>query len=251
MVAMFVSHGAPDIALTENATTAFWRQLGAALPPPSRIVVLSAHWLTSMPQIGAATRLQTVHDFSGFDPSLSQLTYPAHGDPLFAEQLRQRWHDGQLTLSATQGLDHGAWIPLRYLRPQADVPVLPLSLPSSWTPAQLWAWGQSLSPYLDDAWLLCSGASSHNLRAIFSRETNGLARMMAFRDWLLPRIAENDRDALCDYRQRAPEAVWNHPSDEHLRPLFVVLGAASGRKANHHHSETTYGLLPMDHWWWA
>ncbi len=249
MAILFTSHGAPDIALHDNATTRFWREWAVSLPTPRRIVVLSAHWYASTPLIGAHPQPETVHDFAGFDEALYRLRYSAPGDAMQAYWLAQ-----QLSLSVhpAQGLDHGMWIPLLFMYPQTDIPLIPVAMPASYSLDELWRFGEHLAAQLSEHdLLLCSGASSHNLPAIFRREVESEARVQAFRDWLLPRVADHDRAALIRYRHDAPHAAWNHPQDDHLRPLFVALGAAGQRVGHHHLSETTYRVLPMDHWWWS
>lgn len=252
MTIIFTSHGAPDIIASENATTRFWRGLFEPRATPKRFIVVSAHWCTETPMIGAHENPATVHDFGGFADALYQLRYPVKGDPEYALALSQKLSQFNLQLSPSHGLDHGVWIPLMAMRPQADIAVIPLSLPMSYSLTELWQFGEALREVLsDDDCLICSGASSHNLRAIFSAEQNVEPKVNAFRQWLIPNVLSRDQEALINYRRQAPEAVWNHPSDEHFRPLFIASGAAPSSMPEHFLSETTYGILPMDHFVWA
>lgn len=257
MTTLFTSHGAPDIIASDNATTRFWAGLLDRDALPQRIVVVSAHWSTTPPMIGAHLDPPTVHDFSGFDPALYPLHYAVKGDPDYAHLLAQKLSAFKLQVSAKQGLDHGAWIPLMAMRPQADIKVIPLSLPLSYSLEALWQFGAALYAVLDPHdWLICSGASSHNLRAIFSADTSliqqsGDERVALFRKWLIPSVVQADKEALINYLSQAPHAAWNHPTDEHFKPLFIALGAGQQKNAKHYLSETTYRFLPMDHFIWT
>ena len=130
MPSLFISHGSPMLALGGRATTEAWRRLGARLPRPRAIVVASAHWLTAAPAVGAAPQPATIHDFGGFPEALYRLQYPAPGDPQLAQELARRLDAAGLpaTLDPQRGLDHGVWVPLQQLFPDADIPVVPLAL---------------------------------------------------------------------------------------------------------------------------
>jgi 4,5-DOPA dioxygenase extradiol len=151
-----------------------------------------------------------------------------------------------------RGLDHGAWVPLSIMFPQADIPVAQLSLQPERDPAWHLALGRALRPLREQGVLIVgSGAITHNLRAVF-RHPQGEpapAWVTEFRDWIADRIGAGDLEALCAYRTLAPHAVQNHPTDEHLLPLFVAMGAASRLEdAQHLNAVMTFGLLAMDAW---
>ncbi len=251
---LFVSHGAPVLPLQPGATGPHWRELGQRLPTPRAILVLSAHWDTPTATVSAATQPTTIHDFYGFPEPLYQLRYPAPGAPDVAALVQQhlQQHGIATALHAERGLDHGAWVPLLFLRPQADLPVLQLSIQAQRDPAWHYRIGQALQPLRDQGVLiLASGSSSHNLREIMSGQyQHAPVWLQQFRQWLIDAINRHDIDALLDYRQQAPEALRNHPSDEHLLPLFVALGAAGTSAVSHTLPEISYGALPMDSWLW-
>ncbi|BBI99794.1 dioxygenase [Ferrigenium kumadai] len=254
MPVLFLSHGAPTLPLDAGETGAAWRRLGERLPKPSSILMISAHWETSVPTVSRAVRPETIHDFSGFPAELYQLRYPAPGAPEMARAavaaLQQAGISAQLDES--HGLDHGAWVPLSFLFPQANVPVAQLSIQPGMGPAWHVALGRALRPLREQGILIVgSGAITHNLRAIFRhpQDEPAPAWVTEFRDWVASRIREGDLQALLDYRSGAPHAAQNHPTDEHLLPLFVALGAADDiSSAQHLNAVMTFGLLAMDAW---
>ncbi|MBI5891418.1 MAG: dioxygenase [Nitrosomonadales bacterium] len=254
MPVLFLSHGAPTLPLEPGETGAAWKQLGAQLPRPAAILAVSAHWESHVPTLSRAVQPETIHDFSGFPEELYRLQYPAPGAPQLAETAARLLQQANIPvqLDDRHGLDHGAWVPLSLMFPQADIPVAQLSLQPDRDPAWHLALGRALRPLREQGVLIVgSGAITHNLRAVF-RHPPGEAVppwVTEFRDWIAARIKEGDLDALCDYRALAPHAVQNHPTDEHLLPLFVALGAASGLEDAHHLNRVvTFGTLAMDAW---
>lgn len=231
-----------------------WQQLGAQLPKPSAILVISAHWETRTPTVSRAIRPETIHDFSGFPEAFYKLRYPAPGAPEMAQAaaLALRHAGIPVQLDDTHGLDHGAWVPLSFLFPRADIPVAQLSLQPDKNPAWHVALGRALRPLRERGVLIVgSGSITHNLRAVFKHPQGEPAPdwVTEFRDWIAAKIAAGDLPALIEYRSRAPHAVQNHPTDEHLLPLFVALGAANKiDSALHLNRVMTYGLLAMDAW---
>lgn len=258
--ALFVSHGSPMTALEPGAAGAFMKALGprieATFGRPTAIVAVSAHTAARAPVLLAADRHEAVYDFGGFDPALYTLRYDAPGAPALADRVVSLMNAAGLPvhLSPEGGLDHGNWTPLRYMFPEADIPVLPLAFVPMQTPAQQFALGQALAPLADEGVLiLASGSITHNLRRVFGTGMRGpvdapeIAESRAFRDWMAARSAERDWDALFAYRARAPHAVDMHPTDEHLLPWYVAAGAG-GREAAplRLHDSVTYGCLGMD-----
>jgi 4,5-DOPA dioxygenase extradiol len=254
MPVLFVSHGAPTLPLEPGDTGAAWRKLGEHMPRPSAILVISAHWETRIPTISRAMHPETIHDFSGFPAELYELQYPAPGAPEMAQStaLVLQRAGIPVQLDDTHGLDHGAWVPLSLMYPQADIPVAQLSLQPEKDSAWHIALGHALHPLREQGVLIVgSGSISHNLRAL-SKHPQGTPApewVTEFREWMAERIAAGDLDALSAYRTRAPYAVQNHPTDEHLLPLFVVLGAADKIDISVRLNQVmTYGMLAMDAW---
>lgn len=251
--ALFVSHGAPTLALDAGATGAAWRTLMQRMPQPEAILVISAHWETAAPEVSAADPPKTIHDFGGFPDALYRLQYPAPGAPKLAtrvaEVLSAAGH--KTTVHPSRGLDHGAWVPLREMVPDANIRSAQLSLQPHLGPRHAYAVGQALRPLRDEGVLiLASGGIVHNLRQLDWKTgdvvtEDGLSWATAFNDWMAARTAAGDIDALLDYRRQAPNAVQSHPTEEHLLPFYVALGAGSGVRERIPVGYT-YGSLGMD-----
>lgn len=248
---LFISHGAPDLLLHPSPALDFLQQLGSRLGKPEAILAISAHWTAAAPIVSAAPQPETIHDFRGFPAALYELTYGAPGAPARAAQISQRLAEAGIAcaVSPDRGLDHGAWTPLMAMYPEADIPVLQLSIQPDLGPAHHRQLGLALSDLRQSGLLiLASGALTHNLRRLqgdtYSDDPPDWVRQ--FDDWVATTIAQADYDRLLHYRQIAPYAVENHPTDEHLLPLFVALGAGgSSPKGERIHSSFTYGVLSM------
>lgn len=252
---LFVSHGAPMLALEPGTAGPMLRGLGQLLPRPAAIVALSPHWMARRPIIGTSAQPPTIHDFGGFDPALYALRYPAPGAPQLAPRLAALLQNGGWTVheDPRRGLDHGVWIPLRLMFPQADVPVVPLAMPWPLDAAAAYRLGSALAPLADEGVLLLgTGSLTHNLDEFHpaARTDDPPAPyVQSFVDWMRGMIDRGDLAALLDYRHRAPQAARAHPTDEHLLPLFWALGAAGpGAIAQHHRGGVHYGHLSMDAW---
>jgi 4,5-DOPA dioxygenase extradiol len=249
---LYISHGSPMTALQPGLTGKRLTELAALLPRPRAIVMASAHWLSRKPQVGAAIAPETIHDFRGFPSPLYELRYPAPGSPELAEQVAQLLDRANLpaVINHDRGLDHGAWVPLRLLYPDADIPVVPITIQPELGPAHQYAVGQALSSLRDEGVLVIgSGSITHNLHdfgAGYSDERKA-PYVLPFIEWIEQRLAEGDVDALLDYRRQAPGAERAHPTDEHLLPLFAALGAV-GPKAHAQRIDAgiDLGFLAMD-----
>lgn len=229
---LFVPHGAPTFALRPGAAGLALSRLADTLPLPRAIIIVSAHWDTAEPTVGLADRLETIHDFYGFPEALYALRYPASGCREAAEEVVAALKAAGLPVhtDASRGLDHGAWVPLRLMFPEAEVPVIPLSLQSHGGPQAAYRLGQALAPLSARGFLVIgSGNVTHNLHDYQLASRSGgqtPAYVREFADWLAKRLTEGDLSVLLDYRRQAPGGVQSHPTDEHLLPLFVALGAA-------------------------
>jgi 4,5-DOPA dioxygenase extradiol len=236
--ALFVSHGAPTVALEKDDYAAALLRFGQETPPPRAIVVVSAHWQAPHPvRVTAAARPATIHDFAGFPPALYELTYPAPGAPDLAVEIVSLLTGAGIpaTLDDARGRDHGAWVPMLLAYPAAEVPVVEVSLPHPATPADLQRIGQALAPLRRRGVLLVgSGGIVHNLGRVRLDDprapVDGWAR--AFDAWVAERLAAGEFGSLAAYRETAPHADLAVPTTEHFDPLFVVLGSvASGERA--------------------
>ena len=257
---IFVSHGSPMIALEPGAAGAFMQRLGpliaATFGRPKAIVAISAHTTARAPVLLAGGQHEAVYDFGGFDPRLYTLRYDAPGAPALAAHVSALLASAGIEVTTLDqgGLDHGNWTALRYLYPDANIPVLPLAFVPSQSPALQFAFGAALAPLADEGVLvLGSGSITHNLRRVFAgglrprEDQPEIPESRAFRDWMHERSTKRDWDALFDYRRRAPHAQDMHPTDEHLLPWYVAAGAG-GRDAApvRLHDSVTLGSLGMD-----
>ena len=245
---VFVSHGSPTLPYDDVPARDFLRGLGVKLGTPKAVLVASAHWDTQAPALNAAPRNATIHDFYGFPKPLYELRYEAPGAPALAERAASLLADAGLraSIDAERGLDHGAWVPLMLMYPDADIRVFQLSVQSKAGAAHHIALGRALAPLREDGVLILgSGGFVHNLGAI---DWNGGPEpewSRAFADWTHQKLLARDETALADYRMRAPQATMAHPTEEHFMPLFVAYGAG-GESALRLHTSATFGSLRMD-----
>ena len=250
--ALFVSHGAPTLILDDVPARAFLAHLADAVERPRAVLCVSAHWETERPAASTVARPETIHDFYGFPDALYKLHYAAPGAPdLAARAVGLLAAAGiKAATDSGRGLDHGAWVPMMLGWPQADIPVTQLSIQHPLGPAHHLAVGRALRPLREEGVLiLASGSATHNLRELQRGPDPAPPPAWAagFADWLGRAIEAGDRDALVDYRARAPNAARAHPRDEHFLPLFVALGAGSdGRPGRALHRSWTLGGLAMD-----
>jgi 4,5-DOPA dioxygenase extradiol len=258
---LFISHGSPMTALEPREAGRFMQALGRSLDQhfgrPRALLSISAHGLAATPTLWSASQHRAIYDFGGFDPRLRSLRYDVAGAPELADEVMHLAQRAGLAVQCRLqgGLDHGAWTPLRYIYPDANVPVLPLAFNPHASPAQQFALGQVLSPLADQGVLIMSsGSLTHHLGLVFGAngpspaiDSAELPASAAFRNWLLERSAARDWPALLDYRAQAPFAAAMHPSDEHFLPWFIAAGAAGLADAPQRiHASLTFGSLAMD-----
>ncbi|HMM75174.1 MAG TPA: class III extradiol ring-cleavage dioxygenase [Gammaproteobacteria bacterium] len=252
MPSLFISHGAPDLVLHELPARQFLAAYSTALPRPRAILVASAHYTGAAVQVTTGETPTTIHDFDGFPPALHALRYPAPGAPALAARVRDACTAAGLPCVADPhgGYDHGVWCPLLLLYPAADIPVVALGIAPRRDAAWHYALGRVLAPLREEGVLVIgSGALTHNLYEVAPPAANDAAPewVDAFADWIGARLAAGDEAALLEWTARAPHAAANHPSAEHLLPLFVALGAAgSGWRATRIHRSVSYRALRMD-----
>ncbi|MGY4523498.1 DODA-type extradiol aromatic ring-opening family dioxygenase [Pseudomonas sp. TE21394] len=246
---LFISHGSPMLALQPGASGPALAGLATSLARPKAIVVVSAHWESRELLVTGSERPETWHDFYGFPQTLYAVQYPAPGKPALAGQVSALLSAAGLParLDTQRPFDHGAWVPLSLMYPDASIPLVQVSLPSHLGPALQLKVGQALAGLRDQGVLLIgSGSITHNLGELDWHAGPEVVEpwARAFRDWVVEKLQADDQAALLGYRQLAPNAVRNHPSDEHLLPLFFALGA--GGKFAVVHQGFTLGALGMD-----
>jgi 4,5-DOPA dioxygenase extradiol len=243
---LFVSHGSPTLPLDDCPARDFLRGLGAALPKPSVILAVSAHWESDTPTLNAVVENRTIHDFYGFPEELNRMHYDAPGAPAVAARLTGFLDAAGIAsrIHSERGLDHGAWVPLMLMYPEADIPVLQLSIQPRLGVLWHMALGRALRPFREDGLILASGGFVHNLSSL---EWHGGIEpdwSHRFADWMHRAVIERRTDDLCAYRGKAPEAAKAHPTEDHILPLFVAYGA--GDAAERLHTSATFGSLRMD-----
>lgn len=252
-----MSHGAPTIVIDDSPARHFLARLAGELPQrPDAIVLVSAHFDEPVPTITSSAFPDTIHDFGGFPDVLYRMRYPAPGSPGLAQRisavLEAAGHPARL--DPHRGLDHGAWTPLMLAWPDADIPVVSLSVNTYAAPIDHYRLGQALASLRDDnVLILGSGAITHNLRAFF---TGGHAKNAApepwvreFLGWLDDRLVARDHAAVLSLAEQAPYGRANHPTSEHILPLFVALGAGGDDAvAKKLHASVEHGVLAMDAW---
>lgn len=249
---VFIGHGSP-MQIPEGAPgRGFLGRLGTELPKPTAILCVSAHWETREPTVSTTAAPETIYDYYGFPDELYAVTYPAPGAPDMARHAADLLTKAGLAcgLDETQGLDHGAWVPLRLMYPDADVPVAQLSLQHHLGPGHHLAVGRALAPLAEDGVLvLGAGNLTHNMQAAIRSMQGGPDAepeewALGFDRWIGDAVTEGRWDDLVNYRSLAPFAEMAHPRDEHYLPLLVAAGAggsdARGRRLN---DEFLYGTL--------
>jgi len=259
---LFVSHGAPTLVIDKVPAHAFLRGLGSRLPAPDAVLCVSAHWERRRPALTAAGYPPTIHDFFGFPDELYRMTYPCPGSPSLASRARDLLAAAgiEADLDAARGLDHGAWVPLKLMYPDAAIPVIQLSVQPHQGPAHQAALGRALAPLRNDGVLiLASGGATHDLRAFgrYAIDADSAAYAAEFDEWLRRSIEGGEEAELLDYARSAPHGLRNHPTPEHFLPVFTALGAGgpgtrgSAARGARIHSSFTYGVFSMAAFAWG
>jgi len=237
-------------ALQPGAAGEAWQALGERLPRPKAILIASAHWETQLPMLTGAEKPQTIHDFYNFPEPLYKLRYPAPGAPEVAKRAQSLLKDAGFTaaIDGCRGLDHGAWSPLLYMYPDADIPVVQISVQPELGPQHHVNLGAAVRALTDENVLIIgSGHLTHNLRDWSRGQGAPAPYAREFQAWVFEKLGEKDVQSLVDYRSRTPHGVRAHPTEEHFLPLFFALGAASGKaKPERVYDAIDSGVLAMD-----
>ncbi len=251
---LFLAHGAPTFAIEPGILGPRLRELGESLSGAAAVLVISPHWQSEQLQVMATAAPETIHDFGGFAPELYELEYPAPGHPQLAARTAGLLAEAgfEVSLEQRRGLDHGAWVPLLYLFPKAEVPVFQVSLPYAIDPAGALRLGHALAPLREFGVVIAgSGSMTHNLGEFRGPVDGNAAYVSEFRDWVRKAVLGNATAELVDYRRRAPHAVRAHPSEEHFLPLLVAAGAAEGDAARVIDGGICYGMISMESYKWG
>jgi 4,5-DOPA dioxygenase extradiol len=250
----FIAHGAPLIAIENNEYTQFLGQLGQSLPRPKAVVLFSAHWESHSQKVSEVAQYDTIYDFGGFDPALYKIQYPVQGNGQISQEIKDLFtaNGVPFAVETKRGLDHGAWVVLRLLYPNADIPVIAMSVNPNLSPEEQYKIGKSLSALrASDILIIGSGGTVHNLRAVKWAATGVDPWAQEFDDWLAHNLNNWDIDSLFKYESLAPHAEFAVPPNgkEHFIPLFYALGAADDQqKATLLHRSYRYGNLSHSVW---
>ncbi|WP_437558300.1 dioxygenase family protein [Acidithiobacillus sulfuriphilus] len=247
---LYISHGAPTFALHPGRVGSLLHDLGKRLPRPRAILIISPHWMTNVLRIGCNPRPITIHDFSGFPNALYRLSYPAIGSPEVAHEISDYLQEKGLFPEPDflRGLDHGVWAPLLLLFPEADIPVIPISLPANWQSNNVKALGEVLRPLADEGVLIIgSGSLTHNLADFRSNASaDDLAYVSRFSSWVRDEVSRGDLDGLMRWETHS-DAKRAHPTPEHFLPLIFSASAAHHPwKVEILEGGVDYGMLAMD-----
>ena len=251
---LFVSHGSPMFALEAGATgpalTQWGKKVRAQYPQLRGVVIMSPHWMVQGVQVMSNPQPDTWHDFGGFPRALYKLEYPAPGFPALANEVLDLLQQAGIaaTADAQRPLDHGAWVPLMHVLPQADVPVVQVALPVHADAREVYALGRTLQSLREQGVLIvASGSMTHNLREFFGGAQQTADYVVEFSRWVEMQVQAGEMETLFDWQLSAPHALRAHPSDEHFLPLYFALGAGGdGAKAHYLSREVMYGTLAMD-----
>lgn len=245
---LYISHGSPMLALNPEQVGPALERLGANLPRPEAIIVMSAHWESNALEVSTSIRPETWHDFRGFPEALYEIRYPAPGQPELAEKVLTLLAEAGLTATANNSRprDHGVWMPLLHMYPEADIPVVEISLPMSMTSDDIFKIGQTLAVLREQQILLIgSGSITHNLRELSRNGGENPVPEWAstFRNYVVNKLSHRDFDAVLDWNN-IPHVARNHPTLEHFAPIFFAMG--TGSRFSIVHSSFTMGSLGMD-----
>ncbi|NWL89281.1 MULTISPECIES: DODA-type extradiol aromatic ring-opening family dioxygenase [unclassified Paenibacillus] len=253
--AMFLAHGSPTLAIEDNNYTQFLKQLIQQLPRrPRAVVVFSAHFDSPVQAVSNDDIHETMHDFYGFPEEMYGIHYPAPGDRELSKQIGELFANNNLTyeMSSGRGLDHGVWVLLRMLFPEADVPVVELSVDSRRSPAEQYAIGKMLTRLRqENVLVLGSGGLVHNLRLLESGASSPADWAVEFDEWIGEQLQEWNLRILFDYERRAPHVRKAVPvyANEHFAPLLYAMGAADDeRRAVKLFQDYQYGSISLNCW---
>ncbi|RID85463.1 dioxygenase [Peribacillus asahii] len=251
----FIAHGAPLLAIEDNEYTQFVQQLGRTLPRPKAVVLFSAHWEALVQRVSQVDEYETIYDFGGFPEALYRIQYPAKGNDQLSEEIKELLTDHGISyeVETSRGLDHGAWVVLRMLYPDADIPVISMSVNPHLSPEEQYKVGHSLSALREkDILIIGSGGTVHNLGMVNMAGENQIDQWaLDFDKWLEEHLNNWDVESLFQYHSLAPSAKLAVPlyGSEHFIPLFYAMGAAHNQqKATLLHRSYRYGNLSHSVW---
>lgn len=246
--ALFIGHGSPYLAVTQNDYSAFLKDLGKRIKPKA-IVIFSAHWESETLAITYTDDiLDTVYDYYGFPEEMYQIKYPAKGSKIVAEIVEDRFKKAGIPTrrEVERGLDHGVWVALKHMYPEADIPVVAISVNAFLSPKEQYKIGKSLQRLDEqDILVIGSGTTVHNFQWMNPSATSPVKEAVDFDNWIFEHVEKGDIDTLDQYRSLAPNAVLAVPRAEHFVPLFIAMGSASNKSTKPKKINQTYEFGTM------
>jgi len=247
---LYVSHGSPRIAIMNNNSSNFLKNLSSLYKEPKYILVISAHWTTSDLRILSNPNPELIYDFFGFEDALYEKKYPAKNDLLQVKKIVKILKDKNINIledRTREGYDHGVWTALSLMYPKADIPVIQISLPLHYSSEQLVKIGEALQVLKDDTLIIGSGAMTHNIRGAVREENAPIASYaQEFRNWTVNKLEHSQIKDLLEFKTQAPYWEENHPTLEHFLPLFISIGASKNKKGKSLHNVYMHGNQSMD-----
>ncbi|XPV68238.1 MAG: DODA-type extradiol aromatic ring-opening family dioxygenase [Halarcobacter sp.] len=247
---LFISHGSPALIMMNNGTTEFLKKLPSTFEKPKYILVISAHWVTNGLKILYEDKPYTIYDFYNFPKELYEQTYEAKSSKSKSDEIVELLKENNIDILKDKtrgGYDHGVWTILKLMYPDADIPVLQISLSVNYDSKELVRLGEILGKLKNDTLIISSGTMTHNLRDS-NWDNNSFVKPYAkeFRNWIVEKLESADINSLIDYRKKAPYLVQNHPTLEHFLPLFVSLGASKTKVGKSLNDVYMYSNQSMD-----
>lgn len=250
--AYFIAHGAPTLVLENNRYTAHIRKIAARHAKPNAVVIISAHWESPVQLIGGASQYSTIHDFYGFPPEMYQIQYPAIGKPALADKIKNLLGKANIPseIDTKRGLDHGSWVVLRLMYPDADIPVVAMSVNPHAKAEDMYAVGKAIESLRDENVLIIgSGGTTHNLRKLYWGMEEPISWASKFEDWITNTTSAWNTKDLFNFMTLAPHAKDAVPTAEHFAPFLMAMGAGDKEKqAKQEHKEFQAGSLSLITW---
>ena len=255
MSVYFLSHESPTMWDTPSAARQSIIDLGASLPRPKAVVVVTPHWLTKVPFVSSGRSPETIHDFGGFPEHYYKVRYPAPGASELAGSIASALQVAGIECEQMErGFDHATWQVCGLMWPQADIPITQLSIQMHRSPEEHFKIGEALKALVKnpDIMLIATGTWTHNLGEFFSGEPLDIhakpaAYAVEFSEWMHERVRRFQVDELFQFRKTAPHAYRAHPTPDHILGLFVAMGAATSHAPQILHHSFVYGSLAMTH----
>ena len=246
---LFLAHGAPDLSLVQHPARSFLETLDDVVERPRAILMISAHWESRRVELTTGAAPETIYDFYGWPPELYEIVYPAKTDATLIERCAALLEAAGIDhrLNPKRGYDHGAWVPMRMAYPEADVPIVQLSLLKRTGAKEHFELGKVLAPLREEGFLVVgSGATVHNLRMMAPEGSPVPIWAEAFDQWLFDSLERRDLEGMLSFPNAPKTALAAHPTIEHFLPFFVAMGAGwDGGSSQCLHQSYSYGSLGM------